>query len=367
MLGDVLPARNDAWLNAGPRALIAFAADNADVKFPFRLPIQEETHEPLPPGIERHPSCGARSAHDQAVDMQSVQAAIAGYFGGYTSKMQPIGERETKQLRDAAQRKVAGERSEGAAKDFQKYVRRLVKDLEMKGTIRTAVEGINLSLHMDHADVLMAECIRTFPTVTFPATLLLKREEIETLKVSGASIIAALHHGHGAKQRMYQEAPFDLMYGFRGSSQAVDLLTPYEMLLHYRMERILPPTNATAAARASWTMDGQMYRQECASNKTEPTYEAGVHYEAIPASHRILLPDLPALRGLRHRWCWETRPRPHLPVWSFAKVPRQEFSPEENARLLSVYLRPWTLNPAESARDNPLLSLLGKCYRSEQK
>ena len=47
MLGDILPARNDAWLNAGPRALIAFAADNADIKFPWRVPIQAETHEVL--------------------------------------------------------------------------------------------------------------------------------------------------------------------------------------------------------------------------------------------------------------------------------------------------------------------------------
>ena len=44
----------------------------------------------------------------------------------------------------------------------------------------------------------------------FPAMVLLKREEIETLKVSGDSVIAALHHGHGHKGRMYQEAPFDL-------------------------------------------------------------------------------------------------------------------------------------------------------------
>ena len=45
---------------------------------------------------------------------------------------------------------------------------------------------MNLSLHWsDEADILAAECIRTFPTVTFPATLLLKREEAETNKLRG--------------------------------------------------------------------------------------------------------------------------------------------------------------------------------------
>ena len=58
MLGDVLPARNDAWLNAGPRAFIAFTADNADVKFTLRLPILKETHEVLPTGVRMHPMCG---------------------------------------------------------------------------------------------------------------------------------------------------------------------------------------------------------------------------------------------------------------------------------------------------------------------
>ena len=97
-----------------PARLLLFAADNADVKFPWRLPIQNETHELPIYDVKRHPSCGLRSAHDQALDMQAVMAAIAGYFGGYTSKMQPIGERETRQLCEAAQRKVEGERRASA-------------------------------------------------------------------------------------------------------------------------------------------------------------------------------------------------------------------------------------------------------------
>ena len=186
--------------------------------------------------------------------------------------MQPIGERQTKQLREATERKVEGEKPKGAAEDFKKYARRLVKDLELKGTIRTAIEGINLSLHWNEPDILAAECIRTFPTVTFPAMLLLKREEAETNKLSGVqkkelrigdepgpSVIAAFHHEGGDTNRVYKEPPFDLMYGFRGRRDSVDLLTPYEMLLHYSMERILPPTNALAQSRASWTEKGDKY------------------------------------------------------------------------------------------------------------
>ena len=121
----------------------------------------------------------------------------------------------------------------------------------------------------------MAECIRTFPTVTFPAMLLLKREETETGKASGVprkevgrdaeegpSVIAAVHHGRGDANRMYKEPPFDLMYGFRGGKDSVDLLTPYEMLRHYSMERIDPPTNPRAESRAAWTEKGEAYRKQ---------------------------------------------------------------------------------------------------------
>ena len=110
MLGDILPARNDAWLNAGPGALVAFSADNADIKFPWRVPIQDETHELHLFDIRRQSNCGSQSTLSQALDMQAVMATIAGYFGGYTSKMQPIGERETRMMREAAERKVEGEK-----------------------------------------------------------------------------------------------------------------------------------------------------------------------------------------------------------------------------------------------------------------
>ena len=149
-----------------------------------------------------------------------------------------------------------------------------MKDLELKGTIRTAVEGMNLSLHWnDESDIISTECIRIFPNVTFPATLLLKREETETNKLSGVqkkevaiggeagpSVIVALHHGWGDKNRIYKEPPFDFLYGLRGGEACVDLLSPYEMLLHYSIERIMPPTNPQAMSRAEWTQAGKQYK-----------------------------------------------------------------------------------------------------------
>ena len=159
---------------------------------------------------------------------------------------------------------------------------------------------------------------------------------------------------------MYKQ-PFDLLYGYRGNEQSVDVLSPYEMLIHYAMERILPPTNPLRRCHAEWTEEGKEYYKECSATKMKGHYKPGEHYTALPDDDRILMPNLRHLNGLRHCWCWQKRPRPHLPTWSFAKSPRSQFSPEENARLMSVYMRPWTLRESESTNGNPLLSLLGKC------
>ena len=160
---------------------------------------------------------------------------------------------------------------------------------------------------------------------------------------------------------MFAEAPMDLMYGFRGNKCDVDLLSPYEMLLWWELIRIVPPTRFADNPRSEWTPEGRAYTKLCQEDKRRPDYKAGIHYIATEDPNRILLPDILQLCSLRHRWCWEKRQRPHIPTWSFAKVPSPSFSPEENARMLCVYMRPWTLNPEDSSRLNPLLSLLGEC------
>ena len=120
-------------------------------------------------------------------------------------------------------------------------------------------------------------------------------------------------------------------------------------------QKVLPPSKDDKNPSAAWTSEGT----RCRADKESSRLEAGVHYEAVDGPDRILLPDLPVLETLRHRWYWKRRARPYVPVWNYAKVPRVTLSPEENARLLCVYMRPWTLNPADATEQTPLLSRLG--------
>ena len=97
---------------------------------------------------------------DLAYDVQAGQAATAGYFGGYTAKMQPVGKKDLLSLEQSVLRRLDLDQETNAAKKvFATASRRLVRDLEGKGIIRTALETTNLVVHSDEKDVLRAECI----------------------------------------------------------------------------------------------------------------------------------------------------------------------------------------------------------------
>ena len=104
---------------------------------------------------------------------------MAGYFGGYTAKVQDVGMKELRRMRESLERKVDRAAKKPVPQEFQEYSKRLLKGLEAKGTVRTAVGTLNLSLAAGHPDILRAECLRTFPTVTFPAAALLREEDVE--------------------------------------------------------------------------------------------------------------------------------------------------------------------------------------------
>ena len=281
MLGSCLPRRTSMWLNAGPRAWSVFAGDNGDIKFPHKLPIIPETHERGELfAANRERCCQSVSELDLLYLLQASQGVAAGYFGGYSSKMQDIGHKETLRLGHALDRKFDAEATSGRSKDFNRYAKRLVKDLEAKGIIRTSLESLNLAWHADTKDVLRAECYRTFPTVSFPGNQLLHREEVETGKKQSSSIIAAVYHGRAEGLKSYTEWPFDLMYGFRGREHNVDLLSAFEMLRFWAVQKVDIPTLKQPSGTAELTAEGAAALKKWPTRRLHP----GLHYVASPAS-----------------------------------------------------------------------------------
>ena len=246
---------------------------------------------------------------------------------------------------------------------FNKCSKRLLKDLEAKGIVRTAVETFNLALHADIKDKTRAECFRTFPTVSFPVASLLTREEIENNKKTCFQTISAVHSRK--KKQSFKDPPVDLLYGFRGKAHAVSTLSVYEMMRYWNIAEIKLPTQTLEFSK--WTETGIQYKEQCQKTAENPTYIPGIHYKAIESEHRILIPDYKGLSDLRHKWCWEKRSRPHVPLWTNAKMPRGNFTTEENARIISICMRPWTLNTFDVTDYNPLLTDLQKTVLREPK
>ena len=78
-------------------------------------------------------------------------------------------------------------------------------------------------------------------------------EEIETGKSSNASVIVKVYHGKGDGRRAWTDAPEDLLYGFRGSKHDVDLLSPFEMFVHWTPKRVVVPSVSDTDQTSEWT------------------------------------------------------------------------------------------------------------------
>ena len=111
------------------------SGDNGDIKFPLKVPILPETHEVLLWDVRS--CCGAVNELDLAYQVQLGQSVTAGYFGGYSAKMQDVGQKELQAMQNSLYRKIEAEPKKPEANQFQEYSKRLIRDLEGKGILRT--------------------------------------------------------------------------------------------------------------------------------------------------------------------------------------------------------------------------------------
>ena len=108
---------------------------------------------------------------------------------------------------------------------------RMITDLEMNGTYRGAVEIFNLCRHLHTQDVLLAECIRTFGTVTLDGRAWLHRLCVESDATgSGRAewdmLIPKTRKPH-QRSAHAKANDFDV-YGLRPMTEPWRLLSPYD-------------------------------------------------------------------------------------------------------------------------------------------
>ena len=367
MLGSILGKRNSAWIDGtAPGLCVGFSGCNTDVKLNDRVPILPCTHEDAHCDRRCVPRCSAkrkRALTKMIRKMQTAQSQINGYFGGYIGKRQRCGRLETKKCVDKmhALRDRNADRSE-----FQQQRAvsgRMITDIESNGTLRGAVEEFNLCANLRANDVLFAECVRTFSTVSVNAQqwfhrLAVEQERLQEMQVS--TVVPPTRKPNARSLR--SKAPWVDIYGFRPLDDTpFSRLSPFEFLQYWNGEALAPPWEWNDSGRTEWTDDGALALDNGDFRSGKTKVLPGVHYVVVEndGDEYFTFQNTPyhIFGVLRHSWVITRRPRPHVPILEGVPVPSPAKPAEDNAKYFSLFFRPWTLH---APRDGiPHLAQLG--------
>ena len=110
-----------------------------------------------------------------------------------------------------------------------------------------------------------------------------------------------------------------------------------------------------------WTESGLDYKMRLAEDRenTLPAAKPRVHFRVIEStkdSPYVAYPDAPETQEARHRWVLLRQSIPKVPQPSRTPLLRKTMDAEERGRILSVYLRPWTLLRHQATVHVPFLS-----------
>ena len=163
-LGSILGRRNCPWLCGSARILTATFRSNTNTVPNYRVPIMPETHDE---------DCKSECLKDEnmlqrlCVAASKAAKATTGYFGGYTSKRQPVGKYELDQCCRTLNLLAHKIRALPSYKQFLRVSSRVMTDLYGKGTLRTLPEEFNLASNMHRQDSTAAEFPRSYQVTEF--------------------------------------------------------------------------------------------------------------------------------------------------------------------------------------------------------
>ena len=149
------------------------------------------------------------------------------------------------------------------------------------------------------------------------------------------------------------------IYGFRGADARVYYLNPWEFLMFWEVERV-----GTPKQYAQDEMPVSVWTGVEVLPGTQA--EAGKHYVIDDVGLRdhpdyIALPDIPAMQQMRHEWVLRRANRPYVPHPDSTPMPDHAGTPEDKAKLYSVYLRPWVLDKELASTAVPHITELNSC------
>ena len=200
---------------------------------------------------------------------------LPGYFGGYLSKRQKVGQFELKKSIAALhpfKEKLENRNLRSASAQLAHVCNRMFVTLEGKGILRQCTEEFMLaSQHKSH-DPLAGEFIRTFRHQSFHGKYYL--DKFETLMKNPASIDwKTMLPRHGTSKDVFDEVAF---YGFRPSHADLFYLSPWEFCQWFKPQRLRRPS--PDYDWSIWTASGKSKMIEAGVDKVKAEFIAGEDY-----------------------------------------------------------------------------------------
>ena len=161
-LGMVLGKRQSEWYSGTSSMLAEIFLSNTDVQAPYRIPLNEVTHDK----DCQDPKCVKSLSNKRlCIIAQKAMKQMAGYFGGYISKRQKTGRFELSNSIKSLpffQSKLDEKKLKSAGAQLGHIVNKMFTTLEGKGILRTATEEFLLASEYRPDDELAQEFTRTF-------------------------------------------------------------------------------------------------------------------------------------------------------------------------------------------------------------
>ncbi|CAL1160877.1 unnamed protein product [Cladocopium goreaui] len=351
-LGMVLDKRDDPWLSGTMHAFALMLFGTSHTAINFRVPLSANTHD-----TDCTRGCLAKNMLPK-LQRAMAQAARRStrYFTGYLQKPQPLGRKELQQAAKQLHFLEEAAAKEDPAAHYRKVVHRVFGDLEFRCSVRPVTEEFMLAGFSNMTDPTSAECIRTFPVVPFV----------------GIEWVGILDHVTDIRHKVEPPNPHKStlksseVYGWRGTDERVFHLSPWEFIKWWSLKKLQPPTkNATE--------DGQglsvWVRKDGTDRKPVDGWQYGRDYiwkHPLPNSRAVNLVRLPQCNGCSRvqEYYLERRTEPLIPYPTTCPLPKPDMSKDAQARLLNVYLRPWTLDPKSATPHVPHISALDLEIRS---
>ena len=342
-LGSIVGKRQCEWFAPTSAVLAPVTRSNTNVQCNYRVPITETTHDKDCPSKN---CIGKTSIRQLCLIAQRAMKQMTGYFGGYISKRQKIGQFELKKSVAALAplKNKLQSRQLRASAQLAHVVNRMFITLEGKGILRASTEEFMLASRGRDHDQLAGEFIRTFRHQEFHGKFYL--DYYDALQKPGEGKTRKVHMPRKGQYAI----DFDEVsaYGYRPPHPDLFYLSPWEFVQWYKVVRLREPSREYVWSK--WTAEGK--RKVKRRNRGEkivmiPCVDYVLSDEHIkhlnyvfPYPEEKLGFDGKAPEGykeFRHTWLIVRRERPVVPCPRQTPLPGKRMSKERRAIIFSVY------------------------------